>query len=62
MKAKYIRIAAIFEYIFAGIYAVITALFYSVSDNLYWLFLALMIVSLVIGLYTGWRVGRRSKN
>ena len=52
MKAKYIRIAAIFEYIFAGIYAVITALFYSVSDNLYWLFLALMIVSLVIGLYS----------
>lgn len=52
MKSKYIRIAAIFEYIFAGIYAVITALFFSVSDNLYWLFLALMVVSLVIGLYS----------
>lgn len=52
MKAKYLRIAAIFEYIFAGIYAIVTALFYSVSDNLYILFLILGLISLGLGLYS----------
>lgn len=52
MKAKYLRIATIFEYISAGIYALITALFYSVSDNLYWLFLVLGLLSLGLGLYS----------
>lgn len=52
MKYKYLKVASIFEYIFTGIYAIITALFYSVSDNSYWLFLALMFVSLALGLYS----------
>ena len=50
MKAKYLRIAAIFEYIATGIYAIITALFYSVSNNLYWMFLVFMFASIVLGL------------
>ena len=52
MKAKYLKVSTIFEYIFTGIYAIVTALFYSVSDNLYWLFLVLMFVSLALGLYS----------
>ena len=52
MKAKYLRIAAILEYIFSFIYAVSTALFYSVGDNLYWLFLFMGLLSLCLGLYS----------
>ena len=52
MKAKYLRIASIFEYVFAFIYAVITALFFSVSNSLYWMFLVFGVLSLCLGLYT----------
>lgn len=50
MKRKYLRVASILSYVFAGIYAVITALFFSVSLSIYWMFLAFGLVSLVIGL------------
>lgn len=52
MKAKYLRTAAILEYIFAFLYAVVTALFFSVRENIYWMFLVFGLVSLCIGLYT----------
>ncbi len=35
MKAKYLRVAAILEYVCTFLYALTTALFYSVSNNLY---------------------------
>ena len=52
MKAKYLRVASIFSYVFAFIYAVVTALFYSVSEPVYVLFLIFGLVSLMLGLYT----------
>ena len=52
MKAKYLRVASVIEYVFTFIYAIVTALYYSVSEPIYWLFLALGLISLVIGLYT----------
>ena len=61
MKAKYLRVAAILEYVATFIYAVITALFYSVSDNLYWLFLVLGLISLCLGLYSESIIARLQK-
>ena len=52
MKRKFLTLAQIFEYIFTFAYFVICALFYSVSNNLYWLFLGLGILSLCLGLRT----------
>lgn len=52
MKAKYLRVASILEYVSSFIYALITALYYSVSSSLYWLFLVFLLVSLSLGLYT----------
>lgn len=52
MKAKYLRVAAILEYVSTFIYAVTTALFYSVSDNLFWMFLVFGLISLCLGLYS----------
>ena len=52
MKAKYLRVAEILEFVFAGIYAVVTALFYSVSEPIYWMFLAFGLLSLCLGLYS----------
>ncbi|MBQ7995306.1 MAG: hypothetical protein IJ247_03735 [Bacilli bacterium] len=52
MKAKYLRIASILEYVFTFVYAITTALFYSMSDNLYWMFLIFALLSLCVGLYS----------
>ena len=52
MKAKYLRIAAVLEYVFTFIYALVTALFFSVSNNLYWMFLVFGLLTLCMGLYT----------
>ena len=52
MKAKYLRVAAILEYVCAFLYALVTALFYSVSNNLYWMFLVFGLLSLCLGLYS----------
>ena len=51
MKRKLLTASAVTSYIFTFIYALVTALFYSVSENIYWLFLILMIVSVCLGLY-----------
>lgn len=52
MKRKYLLIAQIFEYVFCFIHFFIAALFYSMSNNLYWLFVCLGVVSISVGLYT----------
>ena len=51
MKRKYLKLAQIFEYIFAFIYAFICALFFSVSEKIYIVFLILVPLSLMMGLY-----------
>ena len=61
MKAKYLRVAAILEYVFAFLYAVTTALFYSVSENIYWMFLVFGIISLCLGLYSESIINRLQK-
>ena len=52
MKHKYLQVSIILEYISAFIYALITALFFSVSEKIYWLFLVLGLLSLCLGLYS----------
>ena len=52
MKAKYLRVASIFSYVFTFIYAVVTALFFSVREPIYVLFLIFGLISLCLGLYT----------
>ena len=51
MKRKLLTTSAIFSYVFTFIYALITALFFSVNENIYWLFLVLMFISVCLGLY-----------
>ena len=62
MKTKYLRVASIFEYVFTFVYAVTTALFYSVSEPIYVLFLILGLLSLCLGLYTESIIYRTEKN
>jgi len=50
MKRKMILCAQIFEYIFAFIYALGAAVFFSLSINYYWFFLGGMVLSLCLGL------------
>ena len=61
MKKKYLRVATILEYVSAFIYAFITALFFSVRENIYWLFLVLGLLSLCLGLYTESIINRLAK-
>ena len=51
MKRKLLTASAVTSYIFAFVYALVTALFFSVNENIYWLFLVFMLVSVCIGLY-----------
>ena len=51
MKRRLLTTSAIFSYIFTFIYAFVAALYYSVNENIYWLYLGLMVVSICIGLY-----------
>ena len=51
MKKKLLTISSVISYIFTFIYAFITALFFSVNESIYWLFLVLMLISVCIGLY-----------
>ena len=62
MKAKYLRVSAILEYVSTFIYAVVTALFYSVSNNLFWMFLVFGLISLCLGLYTESIINRLQKD
>ena len=52
MKQKLLLTAQIFEYVFTFIHMFICALFFSVRENIYILFLVFTILSLVLGLYT----------
>ena len=61
MKKKYLRVATILEYVSAFIYAFITALFFSVRENVYWLFLVFGLLSLCLGLYTESIINRLAK-
>ena len=61
MKKKYLRVATIIEYVGAFIYALITTLFFSVRENIYWLFLVLGLLSLCLGLYTESIINRLAK-
>ena len=51
MKNKLLTTAQVLEYVFTFIYAFVCALFFSVGEKIYWLFLALSLVSLCLGLY-----------
>lgn len=51
MKRKLLTASAVTSYIFAFIYALVTALFFSVNEKIYWLFLVFMLISVCIGLY-----------
>ena len=51
MKRKLLTAAAVTSYIFAFIYALTTALFYSVNESIYVLFLIFTILSVCLGLY-----------
>ena len=62
MKAKFLRIASIIEYVATFAYAFTTALFYSVSENIYWLFLILGLISLCLGLFTESLIYRAKKD
>ena len=61
MKAKYLRVAAILEYVCTFLYALTTALFYSVSNNLFWMFLVFGVISLCLGLYSESIINRLQK-
>ena len=52
MKVKHLFVAEVIEFIMTFIYAIITALFFSVSNNLYWMFLIFGVISLCLGLYS----------
>lgn len=61
MKTKYLRVAAILEYVCTFLYALVTALFYSVSNNLFWMFLVFGLISLCLGLYSESIINRLQK-
>lgn len=52
MNKKFITVSQILEYIFAFLHFFTAALFYSVGEPIYWLFVALGVISLCVGLYT----------
>lgn len=52
MKRKFITVSQILEYVFTFVYFFIAALFFSVGEKIYWLFIALGILSICVGLYT----------
>lgn len=52
MKAKYLRVASIISYVCTFLYAIVTALFYSVSEPIYWLFFVFALLSLCLALYS----------
>lgn len=62
MKAKHLRVAAVLEYVVAGLYAVLTACFYSVSQKEYVLFLIFGVLSLCLGLISESLIQRLQKS
>ena len=51
MKRKLLTASAVTSYIFAFIYALLTAAFFSIRENIYWLFLVFVVISVCLGLY-----------
>ena len=52
MQKKLLTTAQVFEYVFTFIHMFICALFFSVRNNIYVMFLVFAVLSLVLGLYT----------
>lgn len=52
MKRNFITVSQILEYVFTFLYYFVAALFFSVGESIYWLFIALGLVSICVGLYT----------
>ena len=52
MKRKFITVSQILEYVFTFLYFFVAALFFSVGEKIYWLFIALGLLSICVGLYT----------
>ena len=52
MQKKLLTTAQVFEYVFSFIHMFICALFFSVRNNIYVMFLVFAVLSLVLGLYT----------
>lgn len=53
-KLKLLKASAVLGYVFVGLYLTITALLFSVSNNLYWLTLVLGLIALYNSLYTSY--------
>ena len=52
MKRKFITVSQVLECVFTFLYFFVSALFFSVGNKLYWLFIALGLISLCTVLYT----------
>ncbi|MCR5742007.1 MAG: hypothetical protein K6G38_06085 [Gammaproteobacteria bacterium] len=52
MKRKLLTAGQVLNYVFTFIYALVSALFYSVSEKIYWLFIVFGLIALCVGLYT----------
>jgi len=52
MNKKFITVSQVLEYVFTFLHFFTAALFYSVGEPIFWLFVALGVLSLCIGLYT----------
>ncbi len=50
-KRNLMLAASIISYVFAALYMVVTALYFSVRENIYWLYLVFSLLSLYTGLY-----------
>ncbi len=53
-KLKLLKASTVLGYVFVGLYLTITALLFSVSNNLYWLTLVLGLIALYNSLYTSY--------
>ncbi len=49
-KILMLKISAILSYVFAGLYSLVTVWFYSLSNDIFWLFLAALLMSMITGL------------
>ncbi|MGN1042109.1 MAG: hypothetical protein ACI4SK_01350, partial [Christensenellales bacterium] len=49
LKAKLLKAAAICNYVFSALWFIVTAGFFALSNNLYWMFLAFALTTLYVG-------------
>ena len=52
MKRKLLTVGQILNYVMTFVYAIVTALFYSVGEKIYWMFIVFALIALLVGLYT----------